>query len=74
MASLHNYKFDNLTRIGDDVCALSEEIFKIIVLVLTQQKTILKKCGMKQPIDFATQQPNVFYRVVMVLWVLVDAM
>ena len=24
MASLHNYKFDNLTRIGDDVCALSE--------------------------------------------------
>ena len=24
MASLHTYTFDNLSRIGDDVCALSE--------------------------------------------------
>lgn len=63
MASLHNYKFDNLTRIGDDVCALSERDLQNNTFgSYSTQNYFEKMCGMKQPIDFATQQPNVFYK------------
>ena len=63
MASLHNYKFDNLTRIGDDVCALSErDLQNNSFGTYSTQNYFEKMCGMKQPIDFATQQPNVFYK------------
>ena len=61
MASLHNYKFDNLTRIGDDVCKTSErDIQNNSFGTYTTKNYFEKMCGMKQPIDFATQQPNVF--------------
>ena len=63
MASLHNYKFDNLTRIGDDVCALSErDLQNNNFGTYTTKNYFEKMCGMKQPIEFATQQPNVFYK------------
>ena len=63
MASLHNYKFDNLSRIGDDVCAISErDLQNNNFGTYTTQNYFEKMCGMKQPISFATQQPNVFFK------------
>tara|TARA_X000000368_G_scaffold418836_2_gene420270 strand:- start:414 stop:995 length:582 start_codon:yes stop_codon:yes gene_type:complete len=63
MASLYNYTFDNLTRIGDDVCGLSErDIQNNNFGTYSTQNYFEKYCGMKQPIKFATQQPNVFYK------------
>ena len=63
MASLYNYAFDNLTRIGDDVCGLSErDIQNNNFGTYSTQNYFEKFCGMKQPIKFATQQPNVFYK------------
>ena len=63
MASLYNYTFDNITRIGDDVCALSERDMQNNNFGTYSTKNYFEKyCGMKQPISFATKQPNVFFK------------
>lgn len=63
MASLYNYTFDNISRIGDDVCALSERDIQNSNYGTYSTKNYFEKyCGMKQPIGFATNQPNVFYK------------
>ena len=63
MASLYNYSFDNLTRIGDDVCAVSERDIQNNNFGTYSTKNYFEKFfGMKQPISFATKQPNVFYK------------
>ena len=61
MASVYNYTFDNLTRLGDDVCYNTER---------NKQNTsygsynvtnyFSQNCGLQKPIEFATSQPNVF--------------
>lgn len=61
MASVYNYTFDSLTRLGDDVCYNTER---------TKQNSeygsynvtnyFANKCGLQKSIEFATQQPNVF--------------
>lgn len=61
MASVYNFTFDNLTRLGDDVCYNTER---------TKQNTsygsynvtnyFSNDCGLQKPLAFATQQPNVF--------------
>ena len=61
MASVYNYTFDNLTRLGDDVCYNTER---------TKQNSsygsynvtnyFANNCGLQKPLEFATQQPNVF--------------
>ena len=61
MASVYNYTFDSLTRLGDDVCYNTER---------TKQNSaygsynvtnyFANNCGLQKPIEFATQQPNVF--------------
>ena len=62
MASLHTFTFDNLSRIGDDVCALSERDTQNNDFGTYTTKNYFEKfCGMAQPINFATKQPNVFY-------------
>lgn len=61
-ASTHNYTFYNLTGINDDVVGLSEvDLQNQQFGSYTTQNFFEKHCGMKQPISFATQQPNVFY-------------
>ena len=63
MASLHTYTFDNLSRLGDDVCALSERDMQNNNFGSYLTKNYFEKyCGMEQPIAFATKQPNVFYK------------
>jgi|TARA_B110000483_G_C18183670_1_gene538035 hypothetical protein len=61
-ASTHNYTFYNLTGINDDVVGLSEvDAQNQQFGSYTTQNFFEKHCGMKQPISFATKQPNVFY-------------
>ena len=60
MASSYNFTFDNLSRIGDDVCGISErDIQNQQFGSYTTQNYFEKFCGLKQPVNFATQQPNV---------------
>ena len=61
MASVYNYTFDSLTRLGDDQCYVSER---------TKQNTHFgsynttnyfdQNCGLEKPLNFATSMPNVF--------------
>jgi len=61
MASLYNYTFDSLSRLGDDVCYNTErqkqnnEYGSYNVTNFFAQN-----CGMEKTLDFATSQPNVF--------------
>ena len=62
MASIYNYTFENLRRIGNDRCALSErDIQNQNFGSYSLQSYFLKNCGMAKPISFATSQPNIFY-------------
>jgi len=62
MATTHNYVFDSLSRIGDDVCGISERDMQNQKhgSYLTQNHWS-SNCGMKAPINFATSQPNIYY-------------
>ena len=62
MASVYNYNFDNLTRIGDDTCGITaREAQNNAMGSYTTTNYFLNDCGMRKPIAFATQQPNMFY-------------
>lgn len=55
-------KFDNLTRIGEDNCGLSQQnIQNKNANEYLLKNYFLSDCGMKKPIDFATSQPNINY-------------
>ena len=61
-ASTFNYTFYNLTGINDDVVGLSEsDVQNQHFGSYTTKNYFENNCGMKKPIRFATQQPNVFY-------------
>lgn len=57
-----DFKFEQLSRIGDDSCSLSQRNIQN-----TQSANYLltnffvQDCGMKRPIEFATSQPAVFF-------------
>ena len=61
MTSTHSFNFNNLSRLGDDVCGISARDTQNnkIGSYLTQNH-FEKDCGLKSQINFATQQPNVF--------------
>ena len=62
-SSVYNFTFDNLSRIGDDTCGISErEMQNQNFGTYPLQSYFLKNCGMRKPINFATNQPNVFYK------------
>lgn len=62
MASVYSYTFDNLSRIGDDACNLSQRNIQNAEFgTYSTTNYFVKYCGMKQPIDFATTQPGIFY-------------
>ena len=61
MSSVYNYTFDNLTRIGNDKCGISEKDVQNKNFSKYQtQSYFAQDCGMRRPVDFATKQPNVF--------------
>ena len=63
MATLHNYIFDNMTRIGEDSCGMSQRNIQNAQSGNYMLSNYFSQdCGMKKPIDFATSQPNVFYK------------
>ena len=63
MATVHNYLFDNLSRIGDDQCSMTQrDIQNKNQGNYTMKNHFLKYCGMKQPIKFATQQPGINFK------------
>ena len=62
MANVSSYRFDNLTRIGQDPCGITaREAQNTAFGSYSTTNYFLKWCGMKQPIDFATEQPAIFY-------------
>ena len=62
MSSVHSYRFDSLSRIGDDVCGVSErEMQNENFSSYSVQSYFAKNCGMASTINFATSQPNIFY-------------
>tara|TARA_B100000927_G_scaffold291697_1_gene295828 strand:- start:14355 stop:14933 length:579 start_codon:yes stop_codon:yes gene_type:complete len=63
MATSYSYRFDNLTRIGNDTCGINARDVQnnnygsyITTNYFTGHGT------MKRAIEFATQQPNMFYK------------
>lgn len=63
MASSVNYTFDNLTRIGNDNCDMSQRnVQNLASSNYTLSNFFSSDCSMKKPIEFATNQPNVFYK------------
>jgi hypothetical protein len=62
MAFVTNFTFDNLSRIGDDVCYQDQEtIQNIQACNYTLQNYFADDCTMRKPIDLATTQPGIMY-------------
>jgi hypothetical protein len=60
MSIVSNFTFNNMSRIGDDKCDLSQrnvQNTKGSNYLLTSYYA--NECGMQKPIEFATSQPNV---------------
>jgi hypothetical protein len=62
MASVYNYTFDNLSRIGNDACTQDQNtIQNIQASNYLLQNYFINDCTMKQPIALATTQPGIMY-------------
>ena len=62
MAFVTNYTFDNMSRIGSDVCYQDQEtIQNIQACNYTLQNYFADDCTMRKPIDLATTQPGIMY-------------
>ena len=62
MTTTYNYTFDNLTRIGDDNCGITARDAQNSAMgSYNTTNYFLSYCGMKKPIEFATQQPAIMY-------------
>ena len=56
------YTFDNLSRIGNDKCSLTQKNIQNVQAVNYQTENYYPFCPMTKAIDFATNQPSVFYK------------
>ena len=62
MATVSSYTFDNMSRIGSDVCYQDQEtIQNIQACNYTLQNYFADDCTMRKPIDLATTQPGIMY-------------
>lgn len=62
MATVSNYTFYNLSRIGNDACGISGRNAQNNEFgTYNTTNYFADWCGMKKPIEFATNQPDVFY-------------
>ena len=62
MASVQDFTFQSMSRIGNDTCGLNETDLQNVKhgnYMLTNH--FADDCAMKKPIDFATSQPNINY-------------
>jgi len=63
MAYVHNYSFDNMSRIGCDTGDLSQRnVQNLNATNYALSNFFSTDCQMERPIQFATSQPNVFYK------------
>lgn len=63
MSNVFNYMFDNMTRVGDDKATINDKDQQNVEHGnYTTNNHYLKYAGMREPINFATSQPNVFYK------------
>lgn len=61
MASIYNYTFDNLSRLGDDVCYNTErQKQNTSYSSYNVTNFFANNCGLQNQIEFATSQPNIF--------------
>ncbi len=56
------YTFDNLSRIGNDNCSVTQRNIQNIQSVNYQTENYYPFCPMTKAIDFATTQPSIFYK------------
>ena len=58
-----SYTFDNLARLGEDPCGLSERNLQNGSFgTYTTTNYFMKDCNMGSAINFATKQPNIQYK------------
>ena len=63
MSSTFNYMFDNITGLHDDTVGITErEIQNQNQGRYTTSNYFKRYTGMREPLKFATSQPNVFYK------------
>ena len=63
MTSTHHYTFDNLSRIGNDLCGISEgDLQNNAFGTYSTNNYFLSDCGMKNAIEFATMQPSINFK------------
>ena len=62
MATVNDYVFDKMARIGNDSCGLSQKnVQNINAGNYMVQNFFSSDCTMARPIEFATSQPGIFY-------------
>ena len=62
MANITSYAFENMSRIGNDSCALDQEsVQNVNACNYLLQNFFINDCKMNNPISLATSQPGVFY-------------
>ena len=59
--SISDYNFNNMTHINEDTCALSQRNVQNTQSSNYMVENYYPACPMSKAINFATQQPNVFY-------------
>lgn len=63
MSIIKDFTFDNLTRIGNDNCGLSQRNIQNTSSANYMLSNFFSQdCNMTRPIDLATSQPNIFYK------------
>ena len=63
MSYVTSYTFDNLSRIGNDSCDMSQRnVQNLNAANYALNNFFSSDCQMERPIQFATSQPNVFYK------------
>ena len=62
MANVSSYTFDNMSRIGNDQCCISQtDIQNVASCNYSTQNYFAADCSMKNPIELATSQPGIMY-------------
>jgi len=62
MANVSSYTFDNISRIGNDSCCISQtDIQNVNSCNYMTQNYFASDCSMKNPIALATTQPGIMY-------------
>lgn len=63
MSIIKDFTFDNLSRIGNDTCGLSQRNIQNTASANYMLSNFFSQdCNMTRPIDLATSQPNIFYK------------